>query len=41
MAEEPAATVVDEGACFPWAWLVVLLVVVGAAASWVAIRKGR
>ena len=35
----PAET--DKGAGFPWAWLVALLVVVGAAVGWVAMRKGR
>jgi hypothetical protein len=26
---------------FPWAWLIVLLAIVGIAASWVTIRRGR
>ncbi|HSR29753.1 MAG TPA: hypothetical protein VLY63_04245, partial [Anaerolineae bacterium] len=29
------------GAGVPWAWLIVLFVVVGASAAWVAIRRGR
>jgi hypothetical protein len=46
----PTATVVratatstgpDEDAGFPWTWLIVPLVIVGAAAGWVAVRRGR
>jgi hypothetical protein len=31
----------DEGAGFPWAWLVVVLVVVGGVVGWVVVRRGR
>jgi hypothetical protein len=31
----------DEDAGFPWAWLIALLVVVGAAAGWAIVRRAR
>ena len=37
----PGSTGPDNGAGFPWAWLLVPLVIVGAAGAWVAIRIRR
>jgi hypothetical protein len=39
--DEASPSEPGEGAGFPWAWLIVLVVIAGAAGSWVAIRRRR
>jgi hypothetical protein len=37
----PAPAAPDKGTGTPWAWAIALLAMVGAAAGWVVLRKGR